>query len=262
MIDLTGRTDVPVPEEVLAEVSRALGQAGLDFLVIGAAARDLAIHSLQNAKPLRATLDVDIAIAVPTQQAYEELGSLLSRTGRSAHTFNVLGVEVDIVPFGGIERNRSVRFNDDHLLDVSGLQEVSTRAERVRMPRGTEVWAASAPAQAVLKILAWRDRHDGNRKDGPDLALILAALSEDPFVDEVWDDSAALDATDDDILSASCFHYGRIAGAPFSPADGTAVLDVLHDPSLRPALERQMGRALAVDMLDGFARGFERGMNG
>lgn len=39
MIDLTGRTDVPVAEEVLAELAGFCHQLELEFLVVGAASR-------------------------------------------------------------------------------------------------------------------------------------------------------------------------------------------------------------------------------
>lgn len=55
MIDLTGRTDVPVPEEVLRELAAICRDAGVDCLVIGAAARDLVIHTQQGKSPIRAT---------------------------------------------------------------------------------------------------------------------------------------------------------------------------------------------------------------
>lgn len=185
MIDLSGRTDVPVDEEVLAELARTCGALGIEFFVIGAAARDLAIHALQQRAPLRATRDIDIAVAVRADAQFVELSERLMARRGSRHAFDVLEGEVDVVPFGGVETDRTVRFADDHLLDVNGFQEAHATSMMVRMPQGTEVHVATAAAQTALKILAWRDRHHGNAKDGLDLAVILEALSEAPFVDEV-----------------------------------------------------------------------------
>lgn len=64
MIDLTARTDIPVTEEVLAELTALCGELELEFIVVGAAARDLVIHALQQTDPVRATEDIDIAVAV------------------------------------------------------------------------------------------------------------------------------------------------------------------------------------------------------
>lgn len=260
MIDLTGRTDVPVAEEVLTELAARCRALDLEFLVVGAAARDLVIHALQRSDPIRATKDIDIAVAVRVGEQFTELAEQLTRKGRSEHTFEVLEVDVDVVPFGGIEQGRTVRFADDRLLDVNGLQEAHDTSVLVRMPHGTELQVASAPAQTALKILAWRDRHHANPKDGIDLHVILAALTEDPFVDEVWDDHEALDATDDDIVAAASYHYARRAAETFDPADGLAIVSTLKDAQLRPIPLRHMRSPTASALLDGYTMGFTAGL--
>lgn len=111
-----------------------------------------------------------------------------------------------------------------------------------------------------MKILAWRDRHATNPKDGLDLGVMLSALSEEPFDDEVWEDDEALTAADADIVIAASDHYGRLAAEPFAPDDGAAVLKVLDDDQLRPLLLRHMRSALAADLLDGYRRGFAAGI--
>lgn len=260
MIDLTGRSDIPVSEEVLAELAELCDAVGIEFIVIGAAARDLVIHALQKSAPLRATEDIDIAVAVHLGEHYAELTERLTQSGRSPHRFEVLGVDVDIVPFGDIEQDRQIRFSNNHLVDVTGLREAHETSVPVRMPRGTELRAASAPAQTALKILAWRDRRVTNPKDALDLGVILSALSEEPFDDEVWDDDEALAAADADIVIAASHHYGRRAAEPFADEDGAAVLRVLDDDLLRPLLHRDMRSALASDLLDGYRRGFAAGL--
>lgn len=171
----------------------------------------------------------------------------------------MFGVEVDIVPFGGVEVRRRVRFADDHLLDVTGLQEAHSTSVTVRMPGGRELQVASPAMQTALKVLAWRDRHHDNPKDGLDLRVILSAMSEEPFVNEVWEDDEALNATDDDIITAASYHIARRAAAAFSPQDGQAVLDVLEDPGNRAALERDMRSMLAAELLAGYTKGFTAG---
>lgn len=260
MIDLTGRTDVPVAEEVLSALQATCRKLGLEFLVVGAAARDLTIHALQRSTPIRATEDIDIAVAVRVSEQFDEFAKHLKRKGESQHKFEVLGIEVDVVPFGGLEHDRKILFADDHLLDVNGLQEAYATSIAVRMPHGTELRVASAPAQTALKVLAWRDRHDVNPKDGLDLRVILSALSEDPFVEEVWDDLEALDATDYDIIAAASYHYARQAAEGFVPADGIAIVNTLEDVQLRPQLLRHMRSEFAPTLIDAYARGFIAGL--
>lgn len=260
MIDLTGRTDIPVAEEVLAELASLCGELELEFIVVGAAARDLVIHALQRTDPIRATEDIDIGVAVRIGEQFTELADRLTRKGTSAHKFEVLGIEVDVVPFGEIEQGREVRFADDHHLDVNGLQEAHATSVPVRMPRGTELRVASAPAQSALKVLAWRDRHTANPKDGIDLRVILNALAEAPFVDEVWADDEALDSTDYDIVAAASYHYAHLAAEAFAPVDGQAVLDTLRDARLTPVLLRHMRSEFAPDLLEGYRKGFAAGL--
>lgn len=194
MLDLSGRTDIPVSEEVLAELADVCEKSGTEMFVIGAAARDLVIHARMQTKPVRATRDVDIAVAVRTDAQFQKLSRLLTRTRSAPHKFIVLGTEVDIIPFGGNESDRIVRFADGSRLDVTGIREAHSTSVLVRLPKGTEVHVASPAALTALKILAWADRHDDNPKDGLDLGVILSALSESPFDDEVWHDDEALDA--------------------------------------------------------------------
>lgn len=260
MIDLTGHIDVPVSEEVLAELAEVCKESNVEMLVIGAAARDLVIHSQQQKEPIRATHDVDIAVAVRNDGQFHELSGTFARRGTAPHKFNVLGNDVDIIPFGGNETDRTVTFTDGNLLDVTGIQEAHSTSVLVRMPRGTEVQVASPAALTALKILAWHERHADNPKDGLDLAVILNALSESPFDDEVWDDDEALDATDADIITAASYHYAHIAAQPFSPHDGMGVLDIIRDPAQREVLIRHMRISLAGDLLAAYSRGFEAGL--
>lgn len=81
MIDLTGRSDIPVAEEVLAELTDICRDLELEFLVVGAAARDLVIHALQQSTPIRATEDIDIAVTVRIGEQFIELADRLTRKG-------------------------------------------------------------------------------------------------------------------------------------------------------------------------------------
>lgn len=259
-LDLTGRTDIPVAEEVISELQARARRAGLELLLIGAAARDLVVHAPLDTSTSRATLDVDVAVALTGPGDYAEFCSGLPRL-QTEHKFEVLGIEVDVVPFGAIEDVRTAHFSDGHDLDVNGLSEALGTAVDVRLPGGTEVRVASLPAQAALKILAWRDRHLDTKKDGADLAEILAASAEGPYEADTWEDEAALEATDTDIVLAGPYRAGCLAAAPFDQESGTAVLEVLEDPALHEQLVRDMrGGILAGEQLDAFARGFSSGL--
>lgn len=86
----------------------------------------------------------------------------------------MLGIEVDVVPFGGNETDRSVTFTDGAVFDATGIAEAHSTPVVVRMPQGTEVRVASPAALTALKILAWNERHADNPKDAVDLGTIRA----------------------------------------------------------------------------------------
>lgn len=259
-VDLSDVPDLPVPHEVLRELSDRSERHGIEMFVLGAAARDLVVHA-PTERSKRATVDVDVAIAVDHVQ-FERFTSGWERVRGSEHKFKVLGVEVDVVPFGPMELRRTVELNDGHRLDVNGLAEAASTAVLVVLSGGLELKVASLPAQAALKILAWRDRHHDNPKDGQDLGEILRAAAEGRHAEETWDDEQALDWADYDIYTASAYRAGRAAGAPFAEGDGIQVLAVLEDEPLVEKLARRMGGVGSRELLSAFAEGFRVGLRG
>lgn len=260
LLDLSGVPDLPVPLEVLRLLhDRALRNRSR-MLVIGAAARDLVVHAPSASQSPRATLDIDVAIAVD-RAGFEAFTHELERVRRSEHKFLVLGIEVDIVPYGPIESARAVVFDDGHKLDLTGLAEAAKAPVEVRLPGDLRLDVASLPAQAALKVLAWRDRHLDNPKDGKDLGEILQAAAHDPYVEAVWQDARALEHGEYDIYVASAFHVGRAAARPFAAEHGRSVIAVLEDPMLVDRLARHMGGVLSRGLLAAFAAGFRDGLD-
>lgn len=258
-VDLSAAEGLPVPVEVLRELQERAERLGLTMLVIGAAARDLVVHALTQQQVVRATLDLDVAIAVD-REGFEEFTRGLDPVRNSEHKVHVLGIEVDVVPFGPMERDRHVELNDGHVLDVNGLAEAAATAVAVNLPNGVTVHVASLPAQAALKVLAWRDRHLKNTKDALDLRHILEASAEPPYAGAAWDDAEALARFDYAIDCAAAFRTGRLAALPFDPAHGSAVLKVLDEPERAARLANQMGSLTSPELLDAFTAGFRTGL--
>lgn len=229
------------------------------MLVIGAAARDLVVHAATGQQPVRATQDIDVAIAVD-REGLQAFTRGLEPIRNSDHAFRVLGAEVDIVPFGPIAQDLRVELNDGHVLDVNGLVEAAETSVAVHLPSGPIVQVASLPAQAALKVLAWRDRHMASQKDALDLRHILEAAAQPPYVDAAWDDEGALESCDYDIDLAASFRTGRLAAEPFDPSHGSAVLEVLDDPELATRLATHMGSLSSPELLDAFRAGFRAGL--
>lgn len=254
------RSGHPVPTEVLAELSARAKACSCEFLVIGAAARDLVVHAVTGDQPQRATRDVDIAVAVSGYDAFREYVSVYSPTGKAVHTFTVLGVKVDIVPFGGVEEGRQVTFSDGQRLDTNGLKEAAVAPVSVRLSESLVVPVASLPAQTVLKILAWRDRRHDDRKDAVDLRSILDAAATSPYVDALWDEVDLLERFDFNVEAVASYVVGGQAAALYrgSP-DAQAVLDILEDRLLREELLRDMGSLLGQEQIEAYVAGYREG---
>jgi predicted nucleotidyltransferase len=92
---------------------------------------------------------------------------------------------LDIVPFGGPERegNREIEWPGGAFrMNVAGFDEAPEAAVEVELVDDVAVLVASLPALAMLKILAWRDKHTAHARAATDLrSLISASLTGTAF---------------------------------------------------------------------------------
>jgi predicted nucleotidyltransferase len=174
----------------LAHVAGALqamaAPLGVEFFLIGAAARDLILRYAHGIEVPRATEDVDFAVMVRDWQAYDALrtaliasGAFSARPGSATHRLrHTSGLPLDIVPFGGVEQaDRTFAWPPEHstVFDCFGVAEAFAASVTVRLPDAVEVRVAPVAAQAVLKLSAWQDRkHTHPGRDAMDLMLFLA----------------------------------------------------------------------------------------
>ncbi|UUV34998.1 nucleotidyl transferase AbiEii/AbiGii toxin family protein [Amycolatopsis roodepoortensis] len=191
MIDLSGSTepDLRLAARVLARVDAVARAVGVEYLVVGATARTILSIGLVGGPPERATQDIDIAAAMGTWDDFEHFVSRLERHGRSVHSFLVEGVEVDVLPYGGIEdEDRTVLWPDDHRMNVRGLREAVASAESVLLPGGVLIKVPAVPALALLKLLTWRDRRATTTRDAVDLGTMIGWYSSGPYWDRLYDE--------------------------------------------------------------------------
>ncbi|MFN8075389.1 MAG: nucleotidyl transferase AbiEii/AbiGii toxin family protein [Kineosporiaceae bacterium] len=147
-------------------------------LVVGAMARDLALHYVGGDMIQRQTDDVDVAVRVPSWADFDALVRAFG-AGRRTHRIRVAGCQVDVVPFGQLEVPEGcVSFQEDRPMNVLGLAEAMATADEYVLPRGCTVRVPTLAMQAVLKVIAWMDRGRSSNKDAIDLALILPAYDQ------------------------------------------------------------------------------------
>ncbi|TDC48368.1 hypothetical protein E1212_21420 [Jiangella ureilytica] len=133
MIDLTGRDEVAHLVEPLRRIDRQAETMGLHDLVVGAAARDMLLHAGHGVPIRRMTTDLDIAVAVEDWRGFEALRSTFPHaSGGPEHRVTVGAMQVDLVPFGGVERtDRTIAWPPagDWVMSAFGLAEALTTAD-------------------------------------------------------------------------------------------------------------------------------------
>jgi predicted nucleotidyltransferase len=191
-------------------------------LMVGAMARDLLLHYGEGVAVARATIDVDLAFAVAHWEQFAMLRHALVDSGRFspypavAHRLFHLGkLAIDLIPFGGVEdATGRIRWpGDDSLMRVLGYREAAATAIEVRLPRGEHVRTVSLPMLAVLKVVAWAERHATSpRKDARDLFLALRHHLSSERAERLFSDAPQLLETDDfDLDVAGAWLAGRDA---------------------------------------------------
>ncbi|KXU93680.1 hypothetical protein CR51_28820 [Caballeronia megalochromosomata] len=192
---------------MLREVVAASHATRIAWFVGGASARDILLTHVHDIEATRATADVDIGISIQSWTGHDALRRALLASGNftapkgSAHRLNYSVPQsgertwLDIVPFGGVQDEHgeiawppdgSVRMN------VAGFRQALDSAIAVRIDQDLVVPVASLPAQAMLKILAWQDRHAVNRKDAIDLLFLMAHYEQAGNRDRIYSDASDL----------------------------------------------------------------------
>lgn len=208
----------PAIGRLLSEASRIAAAQGIDFFVCGAYARDIVLEGLHGVRSARATRDVDLALAVGDWDAHDrffgglvDAGVLLrSPTLGGSHRIAGSSVTVDSIPFGGIESPPgTVRTPTDHVLAVTGFDDVHRHALVLDIGNDALVRVASLAGLVVLKLIAWRDRGTHGNKDAVDIALVAryyGTVSHGRIVETALD---VFEAEDADVEKAGHRLLGR-----------------------------------------------------
>ena len=262
-LDASTQTELTAVATVLQAVQDRARTCGVDIMLVGAAARDILIRNVVGSPPQRATRDVDIAVAVNSWSEVECLTSSMDPIRGGAHTFLVLGIEVDVIPFGGIEsRDRTITWPDDHEMDVSGFAEALRSAVRVKLPGDITVPVASLAAQSLLKLLAWRDRHSQSTKDAIDLRSIIHAYSQGPYFDQLYADDAHqnyLVQHDYDPILAGASRMGHEASELIAGKTREKIRSLLIEEDFRERLAADMGGLIQtnLELVNAYRAGYE-----
>lgn len=269
----------------LAQLVAAMHRAKPDAvpLLVGAMARDVLLSFAHDIRVSRATQDMDFAFALAGWDGFADLKNALLASGAFTEASGVAHrlifehrYRVDLIPFGGVERaDRTIAWPPQYttVMSTLGYREAAAQAIAVRLPDGVVVAVASLPAQAVLKLFAWRDRrHSRPGVDAGDLRLLLRSYLEAGNEERLYAEAShLLAAADYDHTRAGAWLLGRDARQLLrsSPQDVgamialNALLDLLAaeiDPADRLLLIQDMrsGDAQAdLNLLSAFHAGLQ-----
>jgi len=235
-LDFSAKPELRGLARVTGALQAVAAPLGVEFFLMGAAARDLILRHAHGIEPTRATEDVDFAMMVRDWQAYDALrtaliasGEFSARPGPATHRLrHTSGLPLDIVPFGGIERaDRTFAWPPGHstVFECFGMAEAFAASITVRLPDAVELRVAPIAAQAVLKLSAWQDRkHTHPGRDARDLLLFLGR-----YMDCGNFDRAA--SEHQDLFEAEDFDYAeagvRMLARDIAPLIGRAGIERL-----------------------------------
>jgi predicted nucleotidyltransferase len=227
LLDFSQRSELGLQAAVIAEVQAAAIALRVRPLIVGAFARDLHLVYAHGIPVVRQTEDLDLALAVPDWEAFEQLKSSLLKSGAFAESNQPQrlrhgAMPLDLVPFGRVETaDRTIAWppHGHVVMDVFGFQEAEQAAMPVMLPGGVRTEVVSLAALALLKLMCWQDRHlRSPKKDALDLQLILANYLQAGNEHRLWDEFLPWTQEDD-------FDY-LLAGARVLGHDISKLLDV------------------------------------
>ena len=207
LLDISTKID-PTIATVLADLAEPATDSEIEFLVVGAMARDLILESGFGIAAGRATRDIDFGVRVADWQAFERLVNLLRDDNwhcpeqQQHRLVHESGIPVDLIPFGAIESDDgNIRWppHFNEALSVIGFSDAYADCwhARIRREPALDIPVASPAGQALLKLVTWRDRGlvRGGR-DAIDLRLLMERYLDLDNVDRVAEEH--LDWLDDD----------------------------------------------------------------
>lgn len=218
-----------------------------DLMIVGASCRDILHAGYGHEFGLRATTDVDVAIALPAWAPFERLTQQLQPAGANGIRYLVRAITVDLVPFGEVEDPVGIvmpaRREAD--MDVFAFSEVFGGALKLPLGADLEVRIPDPAGYCVLKMSAWANRSaDNNFRDGADIAAVLYWYAESTAVEgrlySTEEGIAILLAADVDRLLASAELLGRDIAQKIGP-ERTRELQARWPALVRSRLVGELG---------------------
>lgn len=211
--------------ELYADITKHADELTIDFLVVGAMARDLVLVHGFGSTIERGTRDVDFGINVASWDEFGALRDSLLQAGyeSDAHKTHRLTYadkegmpwEIDIVPFGDIEDGSNSIYwppEQDFVMNVLGFSEAFEYALSVQISEEPEIVisVASPAGICLLKLISWLDREVELRaKDATDFSYLIQSYSKIPEIFDAIYEEGYMEAQEWDETKASTMKLGE-----------------------------------------------------
>lgn len=258
------------------EIAEVCAGVGVDFLIVGATARDLVLHYGHGAPIQRATSDIDVAALVADWGTFNELQEALVASGykkskAAQRFFSPSDIPVDIVPFGAVADDSSNILwppAGETSMSVLGFNEAHEHADIVRIQESPDIdiRVATPVGLALLKLMAWRDRSPNMRpKDAVDLRYLFDYYEKIPEVSDTLYSDAELGerySWDTQLMATELLGKGvrEIIGVDAAQVVQTLIGDsrVLATLVLEMSAWKEHAIGRSGSLLDAFLTGFHR----
>ena len=226
-----------LPEGLLHTLSAVIP----DFTLVGSFARDHRVHTIAGLPRVAQTLDVDIAILVPSMTDYRTQLKPFNGPHGTGIAFLIDGIQVDVIPYGPqIAPQGIVEPLEGVTLDVTGMRESAASAEQVHIGTAT-VRIPTLSSMIGLKLIAWAYRNHMTQKDARDLGPLITATYHGPAADAVWADRDAGQKWDYDDMVIGPYLAGRELAATWEQESLQRLIRIL-DPTGIAELATQIAR--------------------
>lgn len=246
--------------ETLADIDQAARMLGIQFFIIGAAARDLILEHGHGAPFERATRDVDFAAQVADWAEFKELKTALqaagfSASGQSQHRLvDPRHRLIDIIPFGPITENQQLAWppDNDIVMSVAGFDEAFEAAVSVQIDelvKPLNIRVASVAGIALMKLIAWQEREPSQRRnDAQDLAYLCQHYHRIDDIHNQLFEQNIMAAFDWQIETASSYKLGADSATLSKPATRDNILSLFKRPFAEHGFDRLVADAVSKNI--------------
>lgn len=230
----------PLILEAVRKIDAVARKHETSYFLAGATAREVILRHVFGRPAGRRTLDIDFGIAMRDWEHFQTLKSaLVEQAGFTVHARahqrliypTTPAVIVDLIPFGGVEReDRTIAWppEEDFVMRVAGFSDGMESSVPVRLADDLVVRVVSLPALLVLKLFAWLDRKQ-EKRDAPDIYTLLKDYGDAGNEDRLYGEAL-------NILEAEGYDV-EIAGARLLGGDAAAVISADTRRRVRDILE-------------------------